>query len=42
MISSVISSLQMVEWREVIKLYFLPDSVVPILISGIIAFYYMF
>lgn len=39
---SLISNLQIAPWREVVKLYFLIDSLVPVLISGLIGFFSVF
>jgi hypothetical protein len=39
---SVVSNLQIAPWREVLKLYFMIDSLIPVLIAGLIGFFSVF
>jgi hypothetical protein len=39
---SIISNLQIAPWHEVIKLYFVLDSLIPVLVAGLIGFFSVF
>lgn len=39
---SVISNLQIAPWQEVLKLYFVMDSLIPVLVAAIIGFFSVF
>ena len=39
---AVISNLQIAPWLEIVKLYFLIDNIVPVLIAGVIGFFAVF
>jgi hypothetical protein len=39
---SVVSSLQLAPWLEVLKLYFMLDSLIPVLVAGLIGFFSVF
>lgn len=42
LIVSVVSNLQIAPWKEVVKLYFMLDSLIPVLVAGIIGFFSVF
>jgi hypothetical protein len=41
-IVSVVSNLQIAPWQEVVKLYLMLDSLIPVLIAAIIGFFAVF